>query len=290
MVLHYVAKRTAPAVGAPDARDANASASASANAPPALLLLLHGTGADEHNLLPLVQRIAPRDFLAVSLRAPLAAPWGGYRWFEGFSADPAPTALRRDIAASCDAVLSFIADAPASLGAIRSGVAHPASDKSPSASAVFAPRLAGTDPGRVYVVGFSQGATIVWATLLSRWTSPGCIRGAVAISGRLMPDAVAPHTPLGARLAPASQLDSTRVFASHGVLDEVTPLGIGLQNLEHFAAWQGGGEASRAERLAWHEYEDDGHEIGPEAVRDVAIFLEECEASAEQGSRGASVL
>ena len=117
MVLHYVAKRTAPAVGAADAPDARANASA--NAPPALLLLLHGTGADEHNLLPLVRHIAPPHCVTASLRAPLAAPWGGYRWFEGFSADPAPTALRRDIAESCDAVLSFIADAPASLGAMR---------------------------------------------------------------------------------------------------------------------------------------------------------------------------
>ena len=114
---------------------------------PALLVLLHGTGADEHDLLDAGEELARtpgrrpfcsatyvmarraaqatslgRPTAVVSLRAPLPAPWGGYRWFEGaarsiraahvrvatptplrkpcagYSSDPEPIALQRTVA------------------------------------------------------------------------------------------------------------------------------------------------------------------------------------------------
>src|SRR5439155_16129454 len=47
--------------------------------PPPLLVLLHGIGADENDLLPLARRLDPR-FTVVSLRAP--RPYHqGYAWF-----------------------------------------------------------------------------------------------------------------------------------------------------------------------------------------------------------------
>lgn len=103
-----------------------ASASSCAAAP-ALLLLLHGTGDNEGGLLPLGS-LAPEGTVVASLRAPLQAPFGGFRWFEGYSAHPEPVALERSIATSTDAVFDFIEAAPSSLG---------------------------TDPERVYLLGFS---------------------------------------------------------------------------------------------------------------------------------------
>jgi len=103
-----------------------ASASSCAAAP-ALLLLLHGTGDNEGGLLPL-GGLAPEGTVVASLRAPLQAPFGGFRWFEGYSAQPEPVALERSIATSTDAVFDFIEAAPSSLG---------------------------TDPERVYLLGFS---------------------------------------------------------------------------------------------------------------------------------------
>lgn len=53
---------------------------------PPLLVLLHGTGADEHDLLDIghhAQAAFGGDLVVASLRAPLKAPWGGYAWFEG---------------------------------------------------------------------------------------------------------------------------------------------------------------------------------------------------------------
>ena len=231
MGLTYIKKITPP------------SAECAASAP-ALLLLLHGTGADEFNLLPLVDIVVPPNVVVASLRAPLNTPFGGYRWFSGYSSAPDPAALRSEIGASCDEVYDFIQAAPSTLG---------------------------IDPDRVYLLGFSQGATTVWTALLSRWPRAGFISGALALSGRLMPDLKKPGTPLGARLAPAAQLATTRVFASHGAADDVTPLRMGLQNVEHFTAWLG--EEAAASILTWREYEHDGHEIGAGAVRDAKAWL-----------------
>ena len=68
----------------------------------------------------------------------------GYRWFRGASADPAPEALgaEGDLAASRELVYDFVRAAPAELG---------------------------TDPQRVLLFGFSQGATVTWTCLLGAW-------------------------------------------------------------------------------------------------------------------------
>ena len=47
---------------------------------PPLLVLLHGIGTDEEDLLPLAQFLDPR-FLVVSARAPHEAEPMGFRWY-----------------------------------------------------------------------------------------------------------------------------------------------------------------------------------------------------------------
>jgi hypothetical protein len=49
---------------------------------PPLLVLLHGHGADEKDLLPMVARLDPRLAIA-SLRAPIQIRQGGYSWLSG---------------------------------------------------------------------------------------------------------------------------------------------------------------------------------------------------------------
>jgi predicted esterase len=44
------------------------------------LILLHGRGTDEHDLIGLAPSFDPR-FLVYSLRAPFPYPFGGYMWF-----------------------------------------------------------------------------------------------------------------------------------------------------------------------------------------------------------------
>src|SRR5207342_633078 len=53
-----------------------------ADDPAGLLVLLHGRGADEHDLLPLANLLDPeRRLLVVTPRGPLALPPGGAHWY-----------------------------------------------------------------------------------------------------------------------------------------------------------------------------------------------------------------
>ncbi|MBG7613668.1 esterase, partial [Brevundimonas sp. BAL450] len=47
-----------------------------------VLLLLHGYGSDENDLVGLLPSL-PSEYLGVSLRAPMPAPWpmSGHRWY-----------------------------------------------------------------------------------------------------------------------------------------------------------------------------------------------------------------
>src|SRR5206468_9401915 len=50
--------------------------------PEGLLVLLHGRGADEHDLFPLLDALDPdRRLLGVTPRAPLSLPPGGAHWY-----------------------------------------------------------------------------------------------------------------------------------------------------------------------------------------------------------------
>lgn len=98
---------------------AAAAAAAQPSAAPGLLLLLHGSGDNEHGLLEFGKVIAPSGYTVVSLRAPVflgggytdaggAVHEGAYAWFEGASARPAPIALESTIGNSCDSIFQFI--------------------------------------------------------------------------------------------------------------------------------------------------------------------------------------
>lgn len=95
------------------------AAAAQPSAAPGLLLLLHGSGDNEHGLLEFGKCIAPSGYTVVSLRAPVflgggytdaggAVHEGAYAWFEGASARPAPIALESTIGNSCDSIFQFI--------------------------------------------------------------------------------------------------------------------------------------------------------------------------------------
>src|SRR5262245_54356302 len=124
---------------------------ASPGAPP-LLVMLHGIGADERDLLPLAQLLDPRLVVA-SLRAPHDYVVG-YSWF--------PIDFRRD-----GEVVPDVAAAHASLAALVAWLAA-------------APARLGTDPARMYLLGFSQGAMMGLGALV---TAPERLRGVIALSG-----------------------------------------------------------------------------------------------------------
>jgi predicted esterase len=126
-------------------------------APPITLLLLHGTGGDENDLLGLGRMLAPGAAL-LSPRGKVlehGMPRFFRRLAEGvFDLD--------DLRARTHELADFVADAA---------------------------RRYGFDPGRVIAVGFSNGANIAASTLLLR---PGTLAGALLLRA-MVP--FAPETP-----------------------------------------------------------------------------------------------
>jgi phospholipase/carboxylesterase len=114
------------------------------------LVMLHGRGADEEDLISLAERYDPR-LLILSVRAPFPFPGGpGYTWYDvGRVGTPDPAMFRK----SYDSLSQFIDDA------LRS---YP------------------VDPERLFLLGFSMGSVMSYALSLTR---PEPFRGVIAHSG-----------------------------------------------------------------------------------------------------------
>ena len=143
--------------------------------PPPLVVLLHGTGADEHDLLDAgeqLQQAFGGELAVASLRAPLSLGYGGYAWFEGYSFAPERRALEHTVRGAAPKGQQRRTDAGPELFALTD-----------SASRVIAfleaaPATLGTDPERTALFCFSQGATIGWTVSTSVWPRPGLLKGA----------------------------------------------------------------------------------------------------------------
>jgi len=114
------------------------------------LIMLHGRGADEEDLIPLAEAFDP-SLLILSARAPFPFPsGGGFTWYDvGTIGTPEPAMFRK----SCDLLSQFLDEA------LR---AYP------------------VDPAEIYLLGFSMGAVMSYAIALTR---PGLFRGVIAHSG-----------------------------------------------------------------------------------------------------------
>lgn len=125
------------------------AAGAPADARPPLLILLHGRGADEHDLFGLTPAVDPR-FAIASVRGPLEAE-GAYTWFESRSPG-------RPIAESLRASIEWMNGWIDSLQGER------------------------TEPQRTFLMGFSAGMMMAAALMLDR---PQRYAGGVLLSGAL---------------------------------------------------------------------------------------------------------
>ena len=120
---------------------------------PALLVMLHGIGADENDLFPLGRHLDPR-FTVVSLRAPHDYH-GGFAWF--------PIEFRPD-----GSVIPDLVAANATVDDLVRWIAA-------------APAKYGTDPKRTFLLGFSQGSMMALGALRA---AAERLAGVVALSGR----------------------------------------------------------------------------------------------------------
>ena len=111
------------------------------------LIMLHGRGADEHDLFGLKDRLDPRLDI-YSLRAPFEFEWGGYAWFDLFEDG---TVDEKSFAQSRDEITAFILTVK-------------------------------TD--KLFLLGFSMGAIMSYSIALSH---PGICSGILALSGFAAP-------------------------------------------------------------------------------------------------------
>ena len=157
----------------------------SPDAPPEgapLLLLLHGYGANEEDLLGLVPHLDAR-FLSVSARAPYALDFGGFAWF---NIEIGAQGVRFDFAEAEESLVQVLSLVDALRQVHR--------------------------PARIFIAGFSQGASMALAAALKR---PWAFAGAIALSGVCSPDMLPED---------AASVRDLKVFMSHGRFDPVIPI------------------------------------------------------------------
>jgi phospholipase/carboxylesterase len=204
-----------------------------------MLVLLHGVGSNERSMSALAPALDPR-FLVVSARSPLVLGPDAYAWFHVTFTAQGPVIDEREAAAGWAHVARFVDEAVHAYGA---------------------------DPARVFVAGFSQGAIMSLAALL---TAPERIAGVAAMSGRLLPE-VLPH------VAPPEALRGKPVLVVHGTRDE--KLGI------HFARTARDTLARFPVDLEYHELPM-GHTVTAESLALVNEWLGARLTEVEAGSEG----
>lgn len=166
--------------------------------PAPLLVLLHGWGSDETDLLGLSNAL-PRNFIVVSVRAPFTRPEGGYAWYQLQLGN----------------------------GAFKEAIDQ-ASESAKKLNALL-PQLVkefNADPKRIFLGGFSQGAIM---SLRIGLQSPFPVRGIVCLSGRFPPD-------LDLNKISATQKARIPVFTAHGTEDKVISISDGRTIVQQLKA------------------------------------------------------
>lgn len=186
--LHYIVHQAAdtPAEGAP------------------LLLLLHGYGSNEEDLIGLAPHLDPR-LCCVSARAPHELGFGSFAWF---NIDMGPEGVRFDFVQAMESLVQVYALADALKQEYRAGC--------------------------VFVAGFSQGASMALTAALKK---PQAFAGAIALSGVCGPEML-PEDPQSVRGLPVFMshgrqdpvIPIAQARASKDLLD---PLGLALVYSEY---------------------------------------------------------
>ncbi|NTU53905.1 MAG: phospholipase [Chlorobiaceae bacterium] len=159
-----------------------------------LLLMLHGYGSNEKDLLGLAPYLDPR-LRIISLRAPLELAPGMYAWFPIEFTPSGIIANREAAGVARDQLIEFIRNLIDTL------------------------RPKG---GKVFIMGFSQGSVMNY---LTAFRNPELLHGVIALSGQL-PD-LKPETD-----ALPEGLDKVPFLVQHGLYDDVLPISRGRQTNE----------------------------------------------------------
>ncbi|KTC51057.1 phospholipase [Pseudomonas fluorescens ABAC62] len=193
-----------------------------------LVIFLHGFGSDEQDLFGIKDAL-PSTWTYLSARAPMPVQPSGFRWFAKAPGDGDYDGVTADLQSSAALIKDFVGKATVKY--------H-------------------TQPDRVFLVGFSQGAIMSYEVALR---DPSLVRGIAALSGSLLPV-------LKAELKPGARLDKLAIFIGHGTLDQALPYA----------------SATRANEVllelglkpAFHGYPGMNHTVSEVEVQDLKDWLE----------------
>ncbi|AZF10594.1 Phospholipase/carboxylesterase family protein [Pseudomonas sp. R2-37-08W] len=193
-----------------------------------LVIFLHGFGSNEQDLFGIKDAL-PSTWTYLSVRAPMPVEPHGYRWFTKTPGDGDYDGVTADLQSSARLLEDFIGKATAKY--------H-------------------TEPDRVFLVGFSQGAIMSYEVGLRR---PELVRGIAALSGSVLPV-------LKAELKPNEALDKLAIFIGHGTLDQALPYASGTRANE---VLEGIGLKPQ-----FHGYPGMNHTISEAEIQDLKAWLE----------------
>ena len=154
-----------------------------------LLVLLHGYGSDENDLMGLAPHVDSR-FRVVSVRAPLLLEQGGYAWFPIELGPEGILVEFDDVAAALERLVDLIQELQKK---------HDASG------------------GSTFLLGFSQGASMAVSAGLNH---PDLVAGLASLSGVCVPEMIPPKEE-------AEALRDKPMFVSHGCFDQLIPISQG---------------------------------------------------------------
>ncbi len=200
--------------------------SGTAPSPPALIML-HGYGSNEADLFSFANEL-PDDLFIISLRAPYSMQPFGHAWYAiDFSASRGKWNDVPQAVASRDLLLRTIDTAIEAYG---------------------------VDPGRISLLGFSQGSILSYALALSH---PQRIKSVMALSGYVDAEMLLPDF----RSKDLSQL---QIYASHGQSDMVIPVSWAQQSAAFIESLE--------IQITYEEYPV-GHGVSPENLRSLISWM-----------------
>lgn len=202
--------------------------------PPCAVIWLGGMGTDVHDFAELPEQIA-------QLRGPAAQYY-------------LVNAPKIELAAAPGKRVRAWYDLPGRLGAGREDEERVRGSAARVSRLISQVAAKGMPRQRIFLAGFSQGASMALFTGLRQELALG---GIIALSGYLpLAETLPAEIRSGGR--------STPVFMGHGAYDEIVPLPLAEQSARLI---RGCGA-----RVAWREYEAE-HDFGAEAIGDIAEFL-----------------
>jgi len=192
-----------------------------------LVIFLHGYGSNEGDLFGIKDDL-PASYTYLSVRAPITLEEGSYQWFRK-KGEGAYNGETDDLKTSGQLLLDFIAQAA---------------------------KKYHTEPEKVYLVGFSQGAIMSYEVGLRH---PEAVGGIAALSGRILPV-------LKGELKPDVKRQSLAVFIGHGEEDKRLPLSDGTEANSLLQ--------SVSLEPEFHVYPGLGHSISATEIEDLSAWLQ----------------